>query len=176
MPHIFAISNQTHTFKPVGIHIINDAIPIPYCLSHSHNPSVPYFYAEQNVTKNNNTLETSRITIFDNIVLFFISPNICTPWTLKATIYFSFKIMEFNSTHLLPIPINKQDMDRIQITQSKKLWYIIIYSLTRNTSKVRHIKIKLTMIIRIPLISPCQGYKFSFKNKTIIKYQTYHLH
>ena len=71
MPHIFAITNQIHTFKPVGIHITSDAIPIPYCPSHSLTLSVPYFYAEHNVTKNNNTLETSRIPTIENILLFY---------------------------------------------------------------------------------------------------------
>ena len=71
MPHIFTIPKQTRTFKPAGVHIISDAIPIPSRPSHPLTISVRYIPAEQNVTKIYNTLETSRFPIIDNILIFY---------------------------------------------------------------------------------------------------------
>ena len=71
MSHNITIPEQTCTFKHFGIHLINYVIPITSCPSHSLTISVRYFSAEQNVTKNNNTLETSRVPIIDNVIIFY---------------------------------------------------------------------------------------------------------
>ena len=71
MPHIFTILKQTRTFKPIGIYLINDAVPILYCPYHSLTLPVSYFIAETNVAKDNKTLETIRVPIIDNILLFY---------------------------------------------------------------------------------------------------------
>ena len=71
MTHIFTIPKHTRPFKPVGIHLMNDAITIRSCPPHSLNLSVRYFSAENNVTKNNNTLESSSVPNIDNVILFY---------------------------------------------------------------------------------------------------------
>ena len=71
MSHIITIPELTRTFKPVGINLISDETPIPSRPSHSLTLYVRYFPAEQNFTKNYNTLETSRFPIIDNILIFY---------------------------------------------------------------------------------------------------------
>ena len=70
MPHIYTIPEQSRTFKPFGINLINDAITITSCPFPSLTLSVRYLSAEQHATKNNETLETSRVPIIDNVIIF----------------------------------------------------------------------------------------------------------
>ena len=104
------------------------------------------------------------------------SPEIYPRWTLKAKLYLHFKIVEGHLIRILKILINRQDMNRIKITQSGILWYLIIFSPTGHPYKVRHSKIKLSIIIKSPLSSPFQGCNYSFLCSTKIKCKNYHLH
>ena len=104
------------------------------------------------------------------------SPKLYPPWTLKAKLYHHFKILEGHWIRILKIPINRQDINRIRITLSSILWYLIIFSPTRHPYKFRHSKIKLSIIIKIPSSSPCQGRTYLFLYSTKIKCQNYHLH
>ena len=64
------------------------------------------------------------------------------------------KMMVFHYFRLLPIPINKQDMSGLQITQRSILWSIFIFPPTGNQYKVSHSNTKLSRIPKSTLSSP----------------------
>ena len=112
-------------------------------------------------------MATPKITwkIFTCIII----PQTCVlhePWRWN---YNSTSNMEgFHSFYLFPIPIKKQDLTGIEITQSGRLWYIFICPLNLHPPKFSHRKIKLAMVIKSTSSSPCQGWNYSFlyNNKT----------
>ena len=106
------------------------------------------------------------ITIHHTVIL-------CEPWRQHYTS--DSKSMRFHLVRLLIIPINKNYMAGIQISQCIRLWCIFICYTTVNPSKAIHSKIKLSSILKSPYDSHFQGWNYSFIYTTKITRQNYHL-
>ena len=90
------------------------------------------------------------------------------PWTKHSTS--TSKMLRWDLIHIMPIPVKKKDLYRIQITQMSRIRSINICSPTRHSSKFIHIKRKLSRIVMSPLSPPCQVCSYLFISNTKIKY------